>query len=562
MTNAARIAQLEAELAETCPAQPPGASPEPGNATPRVGGSDHAAVAALARWRDSPIAMVEELFGVVPDAWQRAVLADLPRHQRIALQGSKGVGKSCVLAWTIWWVLLTRAHAKIAVVSISGDALADTLWVELATWHSQAKVLQAAFEMTKTRIQARSAPDTWFASARTWPRTANAQEQASTLSGLHAERIMFILDEAGSMPPVILASAEAALSACIEGKILLAGNPTDLDGALHQAAADDAKHWSVHRISGDPDDPKRAPRVSIAWARKQIELYGPNNPWVLVNVFGRFPPSSLNSLLGPDDIRNAMQRLPTPEEYERYEKRIGVDVATTGEDASVIFFRQGPLAHRPITMRNASGPQIAGQSGHIVKQWGGRVTVFVDASGGYGWSVVEHCRAMGLSVAPVGFAERAQDSERYLNRRAEMAFRCASAIKRSLRLPPNCPELLLFARIQQRFSGDRLALEDKDEIRKRLGQSPDHIDALMLTYAVIDTIEQEFQYDFSMGDPSLRATNAYEHAWQWGQRQKAAASTARELQDYHPLASAWNQKPGEGYPSRGAWKGIGRRGGF
>lgn len=42
------------------------------------------------------------------------------------------------------------------------------------------------------------------------------------------------------------------------------------------------------------DDPMRAPRISLQWANEQIEKYGKDNSWVLVNVFGEFPPELLN----------------------------------------------------------------------------------------------------------------------------------------------------------------------------------------------------------------------------------------------------------------------------
>jgi hypothetical protein len=47
--------------------------------------------------------------------------------------------------------------------------------------------------------------------------------------------------------------------------------------------------------------------------------YGRDNPWVLVNIFGQFPPSSLNALIGPDEVREAQKRF-----YHEYElKRDG-----------------------------------------------------------------------------------------------------------------------------------------------------------------------------------------------------------------------------------------------
>jgi hypothetical protein len=47
--------------------------------------------------------------------------------------------------------------------------------------------------------------------------------------------------------------------------------------------------WTVIEITGDPDSPKRSTRIDPAWARAQILQYGADNPWVLANVFGKFP---------------------------------------------------------------------------------------------------------------------------------------------------------------------------------------------------------------------------------------------------------------------------------
>ena len=64
--------------------------------------------AKFREWRDHPGVMVRELFGVQPDPWQDEVLEAFPHKQRIALLASKGVGKTCLLAWLGWNFLLTR----------------------------------------------------------------------------------------------------------------------------------------------------------------------------------------------------------------------------------------------------------------------------------------------------------------------------------------------------------------------------------------------------------------------------------------------------------------------
>ena len=249
-------------------------------------------------WRAHPAAMVEDLFGVKPDKWQREVLEAFPHKQRIAMKASKGVGKSTVEAWLAWNFLLTRPNPKIAVTSITGANLADGLWSECAKWMQMSPILRDNFTWTKTRVFLNEAPETWWMSARPWSKTADKQEQGNTLAGLHADYIMFILDESGDIPEAVAMAAEAALSSGIEGKIIQAGNPTSLSGMLYKSCVRDRKLWHIVEINSDPSDPNRSNRVSLEWSQTQIDLYGRDNPFVKVAVLGQFPDAAFNSLIG------------------------------------------------------------------------------------------------------------------------------------------------------------------------------------------------------------------------------------------------------------------------
>jgi hypothetical protein len=217
----------------------------------------------IRRWRERPDLFVREVFGVTPDPWQDDVFRAFPSHQRQAMQASKGPGKTALLSWIAWNFLATRPFPKIAATSITADTLADTLWTEMAKWQTKSPFLMAAFEWQKTRIFSREHPETWWMSARSWSKTADANQQANTLAGSHADYILFLIDEAGGIPDAVMAAAEAALSSCIEGHLVIAGNPTHLSGPLYRAATTERRLWHVTEITSDPDDPKRTPRVSI-----------------------------------------------------------------------------------------------------------------------------------------------------------------------------------------------------------------------------------------------------------------------------------------------------------
>lgn len=442
------------------------------------------AAARIKDWRERPDVFVRDVFGVAPDAWQADVLRAFPTTPRTALCACKGPGKTTLLAWLAWNFLLTRLHPKIAATSITADNLSDTLWTEMAKWQARSDLLQATFQWTKTRIFAKDHPETWWMSARTWPRSGSKDQQADTLAGLHADNMLFIIDEAGGIPDAVMAAAEAGLANTTGGNeahIVIAGNPTHLEGPLYRAATSERHLWKVVEITADPDDPNRTPRVSAQWASEQIEKWGRDNPWVLVNVFGRFPPASINALIGPDEVRAAMQRTIAAHEIKELPKILGVDVAREGMDASVIYKRQGRVAFPPIEMRNVDGIHGAGRTSQEWGDWDADAC-FLDNTGGFGASWIDQLRVLQRNPTPVHFAGK-PTNERYVNKRSEMLFEAAQWVKDGGCLPDDPMLLGEMVASEYFFRGDKIAVIDKDQVKAKIGRSPDHFDALALTFA-------------------------------------------------------------------------------
>lgn len=443
----------------------------------------------IREWSADPVVFVRDNFKVEPDLWQQEALrawgSDDPDKKRISLQACVGPGKTAVLSWCGWQFLACHAepghYPKGAAVSITGDNLASNLWPEFARWQDESPFLLKAFQWTKSRIFAKEKPATWFLDARSWSKTANAEEQGRTLSGLHSKYVFVLLDESGEIPVSVLKAGEQIMSTHGRKKMIQAGNPTSLDGILYAAATTLSHLWYVIRITNDPDDPMRSPRTDKEWARQQIETFGKDNPWVMSSILGKFPPSSINSLLGPDEIRDAMKRHYKEDAYMYSQKRLGVDVARFGLDRTVIFPRQGIAAFKPIEMRNARNNEIAARVIAAKIKWGSELE-FIDDTGGFGGGVIDSMREGGNHGIPVCAAGKAID-QRYKNKRAECWFRAADWVKKGGALP-NMPELVKEASTATyTFIGGKFQLEPKDLIKKRLGFSPDYWDALSLTFA-------------------------------------------------------------------------------
>lgn len=448
-----------------------------------------AASASIVEWRRSPLKFVKDNFDVTPDDWQFDVLvsqAEARQRRRLITKACTGPGKSAILAWLGWWRLSCFAekgeHPKGAALSITWDNLKDNLWPEMAKWQKRSKFLEAAFTWQKEQIFAKDHPQTWFLSARAFSKDADAEAIGRALSGLHSKFPFILLDETGEMPPAILRSAEQALSTCVDGAIYAAGNPTSTTGALYHACNQLREQWEVVTITADPDDPKRTPRVDADNARLQIETYGRENPWVMSTILGLFPPGSFNALMSVDDVEKAMSRHLDSQEYDWAQKRIGVDVARYGDDRTVLFPRQGLAAFAPVIMRNANGPAIAARVAAAKSKWGSEMEL-VDGTGGYGAGVVDALHQAGIHAVEVQFAGKANDP-RYLNKRAEMWFAMAEWVKKGGALP-RIPELVReLSGITYTFTSGKFQLEAKEQIKKRLGFSPDLADALALTFGM------------------------------------------------------------------------------
>lgn len=444
------------------------------------------AAATIERWRGDPVAFVRENFQVEPDAWQVEALRLFANRSvpLLSLQACAGPGKSAVLAWCGWHFLSCWGevgdHPKGLAVAITSDNLRANLWPEFSKWQQRSPFLSHCFTWTSERIFENGHKATWFLEARSWPKTANAEEQGKTISGLHGNYVLVLVDESGAIPGAVARAAEQALSTGpYFGKVVQAGNPLTRDGMLYEAA--ESGNWRVVRITGDPDDPMRSPRIDIAWARSQIAKYGRENAWVKAYILGEFPASGLRQLLGPDEVREAMKRHKREDEYRHSAKVLGVDVAREGDDASVIFPRQGVAAFRPVVSRDTDSLLGAGLVANKWREFGAHAC-FIDNTGGFGGGWIDQLRVMGRQPIGVHFAGKAND-ERYANKRAEMWFLMAQWIKEGGALP-DIPEMVQeLTAPTYTFKGDRLLLEDKDQIKERIGRSPDYADALALTFA-------------------------------------------------------------------------------
>lgn len=435
----------------------------------------------IRRWRDNPELFAIEHFGLTLDWWQAEAFRRFPTTPRLAMCACAGPGKTMALAIIGWCFMLTHPHAHVGAASINRANLKANLWTELAKWRSRSKLLTEKFEQTNDTIFAKAHPKTWLMEARSWAQDADEKAIGNALRGLHGDHVMWLLDETGGYPESIMPVVENIFAGNPkEAHIVQAGNPTNLGGPLYRAHNSKGL-WKVIYITGDPDSPKRSSRISVEHARTQIEQYGRDDPWVIVNIFGEFPPASFNALLSIEQIREAMARRYRQEDIDHAARIFGVDVARYGDDSSVIAGRQGLVAFPFHQMRNVNSVQGAAIVAKAWHRWD-IDACFVDNTGGYGTGWIDQLEALNLHPIGVGFAEKALDP-RYERRRSEMDFLAAEWIKKGGWLPEDEDLVTEASQLLYTFKGDKLMTEPKEMMKARIGRSPDKWDALKLTFA-------------------------------------------------------------------------------
>lgn len=165
---------------------------------------------------------------------------------------------------------------------------------------------------------------------------------------------------------------------------------------------------------------------------------------------------------------------------------IGLDIARFGDDQTVFCFRKGRWCFKFEVLKKQDVVGVADHCQGIITDYA-PARIFLD-SGGVGGGVYDILLSRGFRdiIRAVNFGGRAILDERYANRRAEMWSNAAAWLEQELpvQLPPDEELLNDLCSVNKKYDArGRLLLESKEDIKKRLGRSPDKADAFVLTFA-------------------------------------------------------------------------------
>lgn len=223
----------------------------------------------------------------------------------------------------------------------------------------------------------------------------------------------------------------------------------------------------------------------MAWRRNKISGFT-GGEWQFKQEYPAtaaeaFQSSSEDSLIQPRDVVAARKF----KAQKGNQLVIGVDPAHKGKDRTAIVWRDGRVQYRHEVYEGLDTMQVVGRIIQIINQWHPE-KVFID-QGGIGAGIYDRLKELNYTGICVGvnFGQRADEADRFLNKRAEMWGGMAKWFKDGGVTMEDNDEIHSDL-IAPRFTFDsqgRLKLESKDDIKKRYTKSPDLGDALALTFA-------------------------------------------------------------------------------
>lgn len=408
-----------------------------------------------------------------------------PRPLYLAISSGRGPGKSAFLSMLDLWVMSCWFGATVIVTANTETQLRSRTMAELGKWHTMA-INNHWFEKSSTSLR----PAGWFANlikqqlqidtqyyyvdAQSW-----SADNPDAFAGAHSQIGMMVqFDEASGVADSIWNVTEGFFTDMAPLRLwLVISNPRRNTGRFYDCFHKDRGFWNTRYI-----DSRSVEGVDPAVYQRIADKYGEDHDVTRVEVKGMFPRTGSNQFIGRDVADSAAQRLLVPDDGAPL--IMGVDVARFGSNESTVRFRRGRDA-RTLPKYAFKGLDTMAFAAEVAKlmERHNPDAVFVDG-GGVGGGVIDRLKQLGYRVVEVQSGEKAGDTTRYLNKRAEMwgEGRDWLVTEGCIENDEDLIDDLTGPEYDLTLKG-QLKLETKDSMLKRGLASPDRADALMLTFA-------------------------------------------------------------------------------
>lgn len=462
----------------------------------------------FSKYQLDPVRFIEnELFGFV---WskQREICRSVVENRFTAVQSCHGSGKtkisSLLAAW--WLSCFPPGEAFLVSSAPTGAQVRGLLWREINKVHRQAglpgRCNQTEWIMPPNEIVG------WGRAVRDTDPTA--------FQGIHARRVLVILDEGCGVTKPIFDAAETLVTN-EDSRMLVIGNPDDPSSQFATVCKPGSGYnritisaFDTPLFTGeDIPDFLRHVLVSPVWVAERERRWGKSSPLYIAKVLGKFPDVSSDGLIPIGALHEAVNReIPAGATLPN---ELGVDCARFGDDKSTFYHRLGMSARRVSEHRKRDLMELVGKTVALANMLNVDAIKIDDV--GLGGGVTDRLNELRFQgkirakVVPVIGSNKpftADEAERFDNLRCQLLWAMRERfISGNIALlpavdlindpngdnpiPEGLEDLLAQAgAIKYRLvSSGQIHVETKAEMKKppRSLPSPDDLDGLVLSFA-------------------------------------------------------------------------------
>lgn len=453
---------------------------------------------SVARYYDDPIAFAADCVnwdgsgGLT--AYQQDIITTLHAEHRVAVRGPHGLGKSAIAAITLLWFALTRDATgtdwKAVTTAGAWRQLINYLWPEIRKFANRLR-----WEKIRDRPFSRAELLNLNLRLSHGAAMAAACSNPALIEGAHADSLLFVYDESKAIPANTFDACEGAFSGTGETFALALSTPGPPQGRFYDIhkRRPGYEDWRVRHVT--LAESMAAGRISEEWADQRRRQWGETSALYQNRVLGEFHAGEEDSVIPLSWAEAAVERwYEWRDAGERDPGKphiIGVDVARSGEDKTVLAVRKGDVVTE---LRATHHEDTMATTGRVMGLLNAdpQATAIVDVIG-IGAGVFDRLREQGARCQAFNAAGRTHRRDvtgelGFTNVRAAAWYNLRELLDPSAGATVAVPDDddllgdLTSPRILEALSGGKLKVESKDDIRTRIGRSTDRGDAVVQAF--------------------------------------------------------------------------------
>lgn len=473
------------------------------------------------RGRQDGAWFIETLFGEELWSAQREIASSVlnAEHSRTSVRSAHSTGKTFLSARIALAFSMLHPDSRVLTTAPTFRQVQSLLWTEIRQAYSRLPDMGAVVNLTDLTWS-----DKHFM-------LGLSTDNADRFVGHHSDYLLLVFDEAPGVRSEIW-EASMGLLAGGDARMLAIGNPTESAGPFYEAFTSQSDRWSNFHI--DAMDTPNLEGVAYAedgtklsdeeivdklaamsteelnadpypflttrrWVLEAAQTFGiGSSPW-LSRVKGEFPLESDDALVSLRWIESSINRwrdeagtltwLATLDEDDAAHAdtddtdwQIGVDVAGPGSDSTVVVVRQG---RRIVDVRSWQKSDPRGEVLSMLDEYRKYGPLVVVDSAGLGHYFLAALKDAGHKVIGINVGKVPQDKKRFANLKAELQWDLRLQLsERKLDLPDDREMTAQISAVKYLLTPQgKVAIESKDQAKRRGIKSPDKWDALVLAAA-------------------------------------------------------------------------------